>query len=52
MLPPAVRTPPMHRAELYAVLLNVLTNSFKSVRGMPQRRVSVESSLDTQGADA
>ena len=41
-VPPAVRTPPMHQAELYAVLLNLLTNSFKSVRRMPQRHVSVE----------
>ena len=41
-VPPTIRTPPMHQAELYAVLLNILTNSFKSVREMPQRRVSVE----------
>ena len=39
---PTVRTPPMHQAELYAVLLNILTNSFKSVRVMSQRLVSVE----------
>ena len=31
-VPPAVRTPPLHEAEVYAVLLNILTNSFKAVR--------------------
>ena len=39
---PTVRTPPMHQAELYAVLLNILTNSFKSVREMSERVVCVE----------
>ena len=41
-VPPAVRTPPMHQAELYAVLLNILTNSFKSVREKSKRHVFVE----------
>ena len=31
-VPLAARTPPLHEAELYAVLLNLLTNSFKAVR--------------------
>ena len=39
-----VRTPPLHEAELYAVFLNVLTNSFKAVREMSDRRVCVEAS--------
>ena len=43
-VPPTVRTPPMHQAELYAVLLNILTNSFKSVREMSERLVRVEAS--------
>ncbi len=43
-VPPTVRTPPMHQAELYAVLLNILTNSFKAVRGMTERLVCVEAS--------
>ena len=41
-VPPAVRTPPLHEAELYAVLLNLLTNSFKAVRERAERRVQVE----------
>ena len=41
-VPPALRTPPMQEAELYAVLLNVLTNSFKAVRDVPARRVCIE----------
>ena len=41
-VPPTVRTPPMHQAELYAVLLNILTNSFKSVREMSERVVRVD----------
>ncbi len=47
-VPPTVRTPPMHQAELYAVLLNVLTNSFKSVREMSERAVCVEASANPQ----
>ena len=43
-VPPTVRTPPMHQAELYAVLLNILTNSFKSVRERSKRVVRVEAS--------
>ena len=39
---PAVRTPPLYEAEIYAVLLNLLTNSFKAVRMGTERRVRVE----------
>ena len=38
---PAVRTPPLHEAEVYAVLLNLVTNSFKAVREGIERRVRV-----------
>ncbi|MCY4370949.1 MAG: ATP-binding protein [bacterium] len=40
-VPPAVRTPPLHEAEVYAVLLNLVTNSFKAVREGTERRVRV-----------
>ena len=40
-VPPAVRTPPLHEAEVYAVLLNLVTNSFKAVRERTERRVRV-----------
>ena len=43
-VPRGVRTPPLHEAELYAVLINLLTNSFKAVRGVNNRGVSVEAS--------
>ena len=41
-VPPAVRTPPLHEAEVYAVLINLVTNSFKAVREGTQRRVRVD----------
>lgn len=41
-VPAAIRTPPLYESELYAVLLNLLTNSFKAVRERTQRRVRVE----------
>ena len=40
-VPPGVRTPPLHEAEVYAVLLNLVTNSFKAVRERTERRVRV-----------
>ena len=40
-VPSFVRTPPLHEAEVYAVLLNLLTNSFKAVRERPERRVRI-----------
>ncbi len=45
-VPPAVRTPSLYEPEMYAVLLNLLTNSFKAVReGVPERRVRVEAEM-------
>lgn len=41
-VPPNLRTPPLLEAELYAIFLNLLTNSFKAVRERSQRRVRVE----------
>ena len=41
-VPPRARTPALYEAELYAVLLNLFTNSFKAVRDSPERRVRVE----------
>lgn len=40
-VPPAVRTPPLYEAEVYAVLLNLVTNSFKAAREGTERRVRV-----------
>ena len=47
-VPPEVRTPPLHEAELYAVFLNILTNAFKAVRETADRRVCVEASATPQ----
>ena len=44
-VPPAVRTPPLHEAEIYAVLINILTNAFKAVRDVTDRRVLVEATV-------
>ena len=44
-VPPDARTSPLHKAELYAVLINLLTNSFKAVREVNDRRVKVEASV-------
>ena len=44
-IPRSVRTPPLYEAELYAVLLNILTNSFKAVRERSDRRVCVEAMI-------
>ena len=43
-----VRTPPIYEAEVYAVLLNLLTNSFKAVRDEAERRVRVEARSSQQ----
>lgn len=45
--PPHVRTGPMHRAELEAVLFNLLTNSIKAmdVEGQTARRISISAGL-------
>ena len=44
-VPATVRTPPLHEAELYAILLNLLTNSFKAVRERSERRVRIEAEV-------
>jgi signal transduction histidine kinase len=48
-VPPAVRTPPLHEAEVYAVLLNLVTNSFKAVREGAERRVRVVATTTSEG---
>lgn len=47
-VPPAVRTPPLHEAEVYAVLLNLVTNSFKAVREGTERRVRVDATTTSE----
>ena len=39
---PHIRAGPLYEAELYAVLLNLLTNSFKAVRATTNRRIKVD----------
>jgi len=41
-VPKKLRTPPVYRSELYAVLINILSNALKAVHGQPTRRVRVE----------
>lgn len=41
-VPLDLRTPPMYQAELYAILLNILTNALKAVYGYSQREIKVE----------
>ena len=48
-VPPAVRTPPLHEAEVYAVLLNLVTNAFKAVRERTERRVRVDAKTTPDG---
>ncbi len=40
-MPPTLRTPPIYQSELYAVLINILSNALKAVFGRAERRVSV-----------
>jgi len=40
-VPPTLRTPPIYQSELYAVLINILSNALKAVFGRAERRVSV-----------
>ncbi len=47
-VPATVRTPPLYEAELYAILLNLLTNSFKAVRESPQRRIRIEAQITSE----
>jgi signal transduction histidine kinase len=39
---PGVRTPPMRDAELHSVLLNLISNSLKAVKGTQARRIQVD----------
>lgn len=41
-IPKDLRTPPVYQAELYAILLNILTNALKAVYGQSERRILVE----------
>ena len=41
VVPPTLRTPPVYQAELYAILINVLSNALKAVFGRAERHVSV-----------
>ena len=41
-VPASLRTPPVYRAELYAVLLNILTNALKAVDHQQERKISVK----------
>lgn len=41
-VPLDLRTPPIYQAELYAILLNILTNALKAVYGQSQRKIRVE----------
>ena len=48
-VPASLRTPPVYRAELYTVLLNILTNALKAVDHQPERQISVVAEkLDNQ----
>ena len=48
-VPPSVRTPSLHEAEVYAVLLNLVTNSLKAVRERNERRVRVNATKTSEG---
>lgn len=41
---PSIRTPSLYEAEVYAVLLNLLINSFKAVRDCKRRQVYIDAS--------
>ena len=41
-VPKSLRTPPIYKAELYAVLINILSNALKAVYGRPERYVAIE----------
>ena len=40
-VPPTLRTPPIYQSELYAVLINILSNALKAVFGRAERLISV-----------
>ncbi|MCU1264512.1 MAG: hypothetical protein JWM21_830 [Acidobacteria bacterium] len=41
-VPRSLRTPAIYRAELYSVLMNLLSNALKAVHGQPERVVAVD----------
>jgi signal transduction histidine kinase len=41
-VPPNLRTPPMYLSELYAILINILSNALKFVYAKPERRIAVK----------
>jgi signal transduction histidine kinase len=41
-VPRDLRTPPIYQAELYSILINILSNALKFIHGQPVRRVAVE----------
>lgn len=48
-VPAHLRTPPMFKAELHCILLNLLTNALKAVRTQPSRRIEVTASQEDDG---
>ena len=40
-VPLTLRTPPIYQSELYAVLINILSNALKAVFGRAERCVSI-----------
>jgi len=47
-VPPDLRTPPVYQAELYAVLLNILSNALKAVYGHADRNIRVSAYKDSE----
>ncbi len=41
-VPPSLHTPPIYLSELYAVLINILSNALKAVHGRTERSIAVE----------
>jgi signal transduction histidine kinase len=41
-VPPSLRTPLIYKSELYAVLINILSNALKAIYGQPERKINVE----------
>ena len=41
-VPRTLRTPSIYRAELYSILVNLLSNALKAVHGQAERRITVE----------
>lgn len=41
-VPRNLRTPPIYQAELYSVLINILSNALKAIYGQPRREILVD----------